>query len=264
MLNLKRLCFAAAAVTVGSAAFAQINSPNAGPSDVFLAVWNPNTNQSIVQDLGITEAQFEATVGTTQQYQIDNTASAFQSALSTTSSTSGVLWEVVAGNAVGAVIAGNNVNGNSLDFTEANPLASLDAGSLDAGASNLGSYVDNAMVGPNKSLVVASGASNANYWAKSPPSGNPGATLGTSVLNVAGALGSSLSYYTALNNTPDDSSGENADLAVLAGMWSLDNSTGKLTWTAQTVSGQTPLPAAVWMFLSGLLGLGTVSRRKSA
>ncbi len=266
MLNFKRLCFAAAAVTIGSSAFAQITGPLEGPSDVFLAVWNPTTNQSIVQDLGISETDFEAAAGANHAYQIDGTVAAFQSALSTTSSTAGVLWEVVAGNAVGAVIVGNNFNGNTLAYTTTvagGQAANLNAGALATASANVGSYVDNFMVGPNTSTVTAAGATNAAYWAKGIPAPNPGATLGVSGLDFSGALGSSLNYYTALSNDPSDSSGEPSQIATLAGMWSLDNSTGKLNWTASG-TGQTPLPAAVWMFLSGLLGLGTVSRRKSA
>jgi len=45
-----------------------------------------------------------------------------------------------------------------------------------------------------------------------------------------------------------------------AGQWTLDLSGNSITYASAAV----PLPAAVWLFASGLLGLGAVSRRKNA
>ena len=260
MLNLKRLCFAAAAVTFGSAALAQINSPSNGPSDVFLAVWNPNTNQSVVQDLGITQANFEAAVAGNQTFNIDG--STFATDLG---GTAGDLYVVFSGNANGAAAANNFFNGTYADFTGtvAPPGSILNQGSVQAVASAVGVYVDTQMATPNRSLVVASGANNSAYWAKGVPAPNPGKTLGGPLsFNASGALGSNLNYYVALNNAPADDSDSAPQVTQFAGFWNLD-AAGKLTWTANSGGPQTPLPAAVWMLLSGLLGLGTVSRRKA-
>ncbi|MCG8671937.1 MAG: VPLPA-CTERM sorting domain-containing protein [Pseudomonadales bacterium] len=43
-----------------------------------------------------------------------------------------------------------------------------------------------------------------------------------------------------------------------AGQWNIDLGQGTLTYSA------VPVPAAVWLFASGLLGLGAISRRKKA
>lgn len=45
-----------------------------------------------------------------------------------------------------------------------------------------------------------------------------------------------------------------------AGQWTLDLSGNSIAYASAAV----PLPAAVWLFASGLLGLGAVSRRKNA
>ncbi len=265
MLNLKRLCFAAAAVTIGSSALAQINSPSQGPSDVFLAVWNPSTNQSIVEDLGITESTFESTTGV-QTFTIDGSSSAFGSALSTSGGTTGDLYVVFAGNANGANDSGNFFDGTYADFTGTAPPPSsvLNQGAVQSVASATGQYVDTQMVTGNHSTVVASGATNAGYWAKGAPGANPGKTLGgPNSFNASGALGTNLNYYLALNEGADDSATDAPTVSAFAGVWNL-SSTGTLTWTPNQTGPTTPLPAAVWMFLSGLLGLGTVSRRKSA
>jgi hypothetical protein len=265
MLNIKRLCFAAAAVTIGSSAFAQINSPSTGPSDVFLAVWNPNTNQSIVEDLNITESTFESTTGT-QQFTIDGSTSAFQSALSISGgNTTGDLYVVFAGNANGANNDGFFFDDTYADFTgTASPPASvLNQGGVQQVASAVGNFVTGQMVPGNKTTLVASGASNSGYWAKGAPGPNPGQALGgPNSFNASGAVGANLNYYYALNADPDDQAADAPTVTQFAGLWNL-SSTGTLTWTPNASGPTTPLPAAVWMLLSGLLGLGTVSRRKS-
>lgn len=259
MLNLKRLCFAAAAVTLGSpAAFAAVNSTTSATPDVFLAVWNPNTNQSIVQDLGLTEASFESQIASNQTFTIDG--GSFATDLSTASGTSGDLYIVFSGS---THIGQNFFDGGSLQFTGTAPPSDLITQSniLDA-AVNSGNFINAQMVPNNTTTLVASGAGNPAYWAKAAPGPSPGAHLGgPSSLLVDGAIGTSLNYYNALNEGPNDEADELPTVSQFAGLWNLSTN-GTLTWTAATA--QTPLPAAVWMFLSGLLGLGTVSRRKTA
>jgi hypothetical protein len=172
---------------------------------------------------------------------------------------------VFAGDANGANFNGNFYDGTYADFTgTASPSASvLNQGAVQAIASAVGQYVDTEMATPNHSIVVASGATNAGYWAKGAPGANPGASLGgPNSFNASGALGTNLNYYYALNAGADDSAQDAPTVTQFAGVWNLSSS-GTLTWTPNQTGPTTPLPAAVWMFLSGLLGLGTVSRRKS-
>ena len=49
------------------------------------------------------------------------------------------------------------------------------------------------------------------------------------------------------------------DFQASAGVWTFDATSGSLTYAAPV-----PLPAAVWMFASGLLGMAGVARRKKA
>jgi hypothetical protein len=48
----------------------------------------------------------------------------------------------------------------------------------------------------------------------------------------------------------------------VAGKWDLSHD-GTLTWNSAAVSA-VPVPAAVWLFGSGLLGLAGVARRKQS
>ena len=104
-------------------------------------------------------------------------------------------------------------------------------------------------------LCTTSSTSDTWYWTTT-----AGASLGQSggLLQSDGALASSMAFYLLSN-----SSGVGTDLlntAKYAGVWSLSiaNGVGTLTYTVSAV----PLPAAAWLLLSGLIGMGLVGRSK--
>lgn len=66
-------------------------------------------------------------------------------------------------------------------------------------------------------------------------------------------------YYYAQNGGRGQGDAE-ALSTKYAGVWSFDASSGTLTYTVAAV----PVPAALWLLLSGLGGLGVVSRRRVA
>ena len=73
-----------------------------------------------------------------------------------------------------------------------------------------------------------------------------------------GSVGSTLSFVHEKVNDVDYDTGE---LVVLPGKWNfaINGSVGTLTYTTSAV----PLPAAVWMFGAGLMGLLGLNRRKA-
>lgn len=75
-----------------------------------------------------------------------------------------------------------------------------------------------------------------------------------------GQIGSTLSFVHEKVNATDYDTGE---LDVLPGKWSfeINGSVGTLSYTAAV--SQVPLPAAVWMFGAGLMGVLGLNRRKS-
>lgn len=76
-------------------------------------------------------------------------------------------------------------------------------------------------------------------------------------LQTMGGINDTLSFY-QLANAGDGSAGGPATYEAYAGKWSFDLAAGTLTYSVSAV----PIPAAVWLLLSGLGGLGVMGRRR--
>jgi hypothetical protein len=81
--------------------------------------------------------------------------------------------------------------------------------------------------------------------------------------STEGGLNSTLGfYYVALNFSGDDS-GNSSRVQKLLGQWQLAAS-GTLSYVGEVVGGpQVPVPAAVWLLGSALVGMAGIRRRKS-
>jgi hypothetical protein len=178
--------------------------------------------------------------------------------------------QIAAGNVIFTVSAVNDVNPNApiVDMT-LSQVGTITLSALKGVAASGNTGVGSILNGPsacnnaNPCFVTSGGTSNANWAAQ-----YFGANLGglASGNNAGAAVGGSLDFYqvtgtgsSLTKQTPVQFTNPSTSAAAV---WTL-SATGDLTYTVPG-SGPppVPLPAAVWLFGSGLLGLAGIGRRK--
>ncbi len=162
------------------------------------------------------------------------------------------------------VLAANAQSGVDFTGTPAQA-ATLTSASLGTLATNAGAEVANwEQAGPQ---IAGSGTAidltgTATYSSIAGP--NSSGSNGLSGFNFSGTVGTALDFF---NLVPGSKRGSVA-LTTYAnsqgdGFWFL-SSTGDLTYNVLASTSPVPLPAAVWLLVSGLAGLGAIGRRRNA
>lgn len=253
--SLKAAAAAAVALALGSTSALAVegNGTTAGNSSLIVNVYDSVLGTSIVKDLGINYLDFlEAAVtpdaGYTTSFTVD--LSVFASSVP-----SNIMWSVYAADA-----QGNYTN------TEMLTTAALNLGAVPGINGNMVSAIgSNGMQSvfsqwntscAGSETCVGTGFSSTYF-------GGYGEDYNNSLTVAAsGSLDTALGFYSlkrsgTLAGDPLISA-QYANSAGLA-QWLL-SSDGTLTYSVAPV----PLPAALWLLLSGLAGVGVVGRRKSA
>jgi hypothetical protein len=246
----------AAALALGSSlafavpvpAVSNIDAADAGgvnDGSFFLAVYDSVAGVSVYQKLGLTISGFETGAAGSFEFGTVQGWSTFSS-----STLSNVKWAVFAIDNLGP---GTTAGQRRVLATVENPMSGglyTNNGVVTLG-DNYNTWMDTpSVVGANPSIATT--PTDPNYL---------GRTQFTSVFNLLSplgfweGLGEAQNFFKATNT---GTGGSQANKSDYAGVFSLSEA-GLLTY-AQT--SEVPLPAAAWLLLSGLSGLGVIGRRR--
>ncbi len=267
-----RIAATVAALVAGPAAMAQIVTPANGPSDMFGIIFNSNSssggfNNAVLIDLGKNVGNFN--FGSSQAFNLDSTFSQLTTDLGTSSASDLSFTVVAADNFISGSGVVGTPTGISSDFLAASaPTAgSITQGGVGNMATSLNTYLSGASssfsaVGsppPTFRLVAnpTSGTSSLEWTG----AGNPGATFWSTVATTAiSVTGSPAQLYGEVNNYFSGKSAPNPTQTALgSGLWSVNFASNQLDYT---VAAAVPVPPAVWLLLSGLVGVAAIGRRR--
>jgi len=232
------------------------NGGGGGLSEAVFSIWDPSTNQSYSLDLGTTWQTFRDNLNNADfavSYTINTAAGSVYNQAIGASDTANLAWNVSVANGQNSdfsnftdfgVIStsnrGNNINTNALNqaIVVHDQYATSLGGSLPV--TNKDTTLNDEYFG---TLTNGGYAGSERIW------GTSWQTNGST--DNSAAFGTDLDFY--YWQTGGFSTDPN--LFKAAGVWSFDGST-------LGYASPVPVPAAVWLFASGLLGLVGVSRRK--
>ncbi len=270
--NLKKLVVALALTAAAGQASAAVVPASTGNGDLFLTAWDPIASVSYSRDLGVSLSSFLSSAtpaaGLTNTFAGD---ALFQSAFAK-SSASNISWNIVAGD---NVVNNNQPNGvGSLRILTTSTVTPgtgfiFKNSSLQGATNNINNFQGYQV---NDPLPVGTGCGtnpSCVITTTSDPGFGGNTTWGTNFggngtpSNVGTGFGSSLYFYYITGNGGNSLANSLQTAFANAtgdGMWSL-SSNGTATYAIPGVSA-VPVPAAAWLFGSGLLGLVGIARRK--
>lgn len=274
MKNAIRLAIASTTLLGAALAHAQASLPSSGTSDLFLFVENTSTKVTFIEDTGISISSLMPSTLTAGQLQsepsvtINTSGSSATSALASfiASAGSNLIWGVegtqqaTSGKAYKpGVIEGltDSVSGAGVigGLVQTNLQSWENGFNQDAGIMNSDGLAANGYI-----TATADNAVTGSVW--NGTSGNVGGSgdlYGTGASDVVSGTGAS--NVTTLYGVTGGASASATTYSYILGQLELTAS-GVLETVGS--SSTVPLPAAVWLFGSGLLGLAGVGRRRSS
>ncbi|MBD9355735.1 hypothetical protein [Methylomonas albis] len=240
----------AAALLVGAgSANAAIEKNGGGLNEAYLSAYDITTGKTFTLDTGVTYNDLVANVSNTN-YSLNFDLSALTNWTSfiTGANTSKIKYAVAVGNSVdfGAAITGNA----PLAVTQS-ILFGIDVSSgIENHAIDINSRVANVTSQNLSTLALDSDSAGTGQHA------NAASVWGTWIQDPQANYGDAVGFQLGVL---DQNTGDNI-ASTFVGQWKLAGNS--LTFTAPPVAS-VPLPAAVWMFGAGLMGVLRLNRRKS-
>lgn len=274
----------AASITLALAsvsAHAQLAAPainegsSPGSQGLYLAVFNTTTQASEVVNLSYPYSSI-----TTASGNLTPTAPNTAFTTATNPSGAGQVLQLNFGQVAGFTAAGGNVFGGSSVASDSYMV--LSASTLTGGGMTITD--SSTPIVTSSSITGAQGKINteiASWVAAAPTTGDLIDTTGTATYNanqapdlnsgaiIAGqnfsqSVGSAVGFYNVVSTGRTSVSINQYQNANGQGFWFLSN-TGDLTYNIATASvAPVPLPAAIWLLGSGLLGMAGIARRRAS
>jgi hypothetical protein len=229
-----------------------------GIGELFLVIADPGQQKSYTLDLDLTVNDFRgnnATLIDTFSVQ-DNL---LQSFIAASPDTTQIVWNM------GGI--SNKGLGPDLGFvtTHGQAGATWDDGEKPFDGSSMTTGMQNAEAFANAASFGANAVANYND-----PQGFLGGLWGAGYGGVlfvpnthVGLAGGELMSFIFAADETDTLGGPSAATAFTNGQWVIDGALGKISYVSTGTPSPVPVPAAVWLLGSGLLGLIGVARRRS-
>jgi hypothetical protein len=256
-MNLSVKLAVGAALTIASVGAFANSLPSGGDGSLYVTIFSENdaTPFSYAFDTGTTFSQNGvaalSTPGTKIVYNL--TGLAADLAANPAAAAGGLVFDVVAGSQSGGI---QTVGSFKLEMTFDNSVSlatvqGIQSGAVSAGVAATTKYLTNITVNPFFTTNTSDPAyANANY----------NAALETFAVNSAGSTSESLPFYLLTSARGTTSIGTTTQYA---GTWSVDLTKDTLTYTvAGGGTAPVPLPASVWLMISGLAGVAVLGRRR--